>query len=275
MKRRVLYCATALPMMALLWGFFLEPDRLLVTHAEIGLVALPDAFDGFRVVAVSDVHAGGNFIGPRKLEQLVELVNAQHADLVVLLGDYVKGNRTVPPQMPLPQVAGYLGRMRARHGVLAVLGNHDVWVGAYGVMSALRAAGVPVIDNKVAAVERGGDRIHVMGVPDFMTQPQTEFGALPADGMVMAITHSPDVFPHLPARVSLTVAGHTHGGQVWLPVVGRMVVPSVYGDRYAAGLAEEDERKVYVTTGVGTSILPVRFLVPPEIAVLTLRRVLR
>lgn len=119
--------------------------------------------------------------------------NVQQADLAVLLGDYVKCDRTVPPQMPPPQVAGYLDRMRARHGALAVLGNHDVWVGAYGVMSALRAAGVPVIDNKTVAVERGGERIHVLGVP--------EFGALPADGMVMAITHSPDVFPHLPARV--------------------------------------------------------------------------
>ena len=91
------------------------------------------------------------------------------------------------------------------------------------------------------------------------------------DAPVIALTHNPDVFPHVPDRVALTIAGHTHGGQVWLPIVGRPIVPSKYGERYAIGHVVEDGRHLFVSPGLGTSIIPVRFRVPPEISIVALR----
>jgi predicted MPP superfamily phosphohydrolase len=87
---------------------------------------------------------------------------------------------------------------------------------------------------------------------------------------VLVLTHNPDVFPEIPPRVSLTLAAHTHGGQVSLPLIGRPIVPSVFGQRYASGHVVEGGRHLFVTTGVGTSIIPVRFRVPPEISIVRL-----
>jgi predicted MPP superfamily phosphohydrolase len=111
------------------------------------------------------------------------------------------------------------------------------------------------------------------GISDKMTRHPDAVAALagvPAEATVLAMTHNPDIFPGIPGRVALTVAGHTHGGQVRLPLLGALVVPSQYGERYAAGHVVEDGRHLFVTTGVGTSIYALRLGVPPEIVVLTL-----
>ena len=141
------------------------------------------------------------------------------------------------------------------------------------VRGALTAAGIRVLENEAVRVGRDGQELWVVGLADLWTRRPDPAGALRAvpDGApVVVLTHSPDVFPTIPARVALTLAGHTHGGQVVLPLIGPPIVPSDYGRRYAAGHVVEGGRHLFVTTGIGTSIVPIRLGVPPEIAVLTL-----
>jgi uncharacterized protein len=125
----------------------------------------------------------------------------------------------------------------------------------------------------VASVEHHGRRLWFAGLADLDARRPDVAGTLarvPSGDPVVVLTHRPDVFPDVPARVALTLAGHTHGGQVRLPLLGALVVPSKFGSRYAAGLIEEQGRRLFVTSGIGTSTVPVRLGVPPEIAEITL-----
>jgi uncharacterized protein len=256
------------------WAVVVEPDRLVVERVTVALPAWPPELDGLTVVAVSDIHAGSPHLDAAKLERLVETVNATRPDLVVLLGDYViqdvVGGRFMPPE----EAAAVLGGLRARLGVAAVLGNHDWWLDGRRVRAALEARGIPVLENQVMAVGGASRRFWIAGIADAWTRRYDVPGTLaqvPVDAPVLLLTHNPDIFPLVPPRVALTLAGHTHGGQVRLPLLGRPIVPSEYGQRFAAGVVREEGRVLFVTTGVGTSIIPVRFRVPPAVSLLTLR----
>ncbi|HZI18415.1 MAG TPA: metallophosphoesterase [Pyrinomonadaceae bacterium] len=258
-----------------LWGFVFEPDRVTIRRAEVALPSgLPAALDGLRVALVADVHAGAPHVKEEKLARLVEAVNAERPDLILLLGDYViqgvRGGKFMEPE----QVAAGLRGLSAPLGVFAVLGNHDWWFDGVRVARALEGAGVRVLENEAARIEHGGAGLWLVGIADLWTRKPDLAAALSRvsdESPIILFTHNPDLFPQVPPRVALTVAGHTHGGQVNLPLVGRPVVPSKYGQRYADGHIVEGGRHLFVTSGVGTSIIPVRLRVPPEIAVLTLR----
>lgn len=256
------------------WGFWLEPAALRNHRHVLELPGFTGPCSGLEVVALVDLHTGSPHNGLAQLARLVERVNALEPDLVLLAGDYVihgvVGGRFVSPE----ESAALLGRLEAAAGVYAVLGNHDWWLDGGRVRRALEAAGIPVLEDEARRTAAGGCAFWVVGVGDYWEGDHDVDKALAAvgdDAPVIAFTHNPDLFPRLPARFDLTVAGHTHGGQVDLPLVGRPIVPSRFGQRYAAGHVVEDGRHLFVTTGVGTSILPLRLRVPPEISVLELR----
>ena len=157
----------------------------------------------------------------------------------------------------------------------AVLGNHDWWYDGGRVGRALEGAGIRLLEDTATRVDARGGPLWIAGVSDLYTRPADVGRALasvPEGAPVILLTHNPDVFVRVPARVLLTLAGHTHGGQVNLPGLGRLVVPSQFGERFAIGHVHEDGRDLFVTPGIGTSILPVRFGAPPEISVLTVGR---
>lgn len=272
--KRTLAAALAALVVLGLWAFWFEPARLTVRRETLSVPRWPEEHKGLRVAVITDLHVGSPHAGPEKLRRVVERANAESPDLVVLLGDYViqdvLGGRFVEPEL----VAAELGRLRATHGVFAVLGNHDWWLDGARVAAALEGAGLVVLENRAARVERGGRAFWVAGVADLWTRTPDIAGSLAqvggADEPVIILTHNPDIFPDVPERVSLTLAGHTHGGQVNFPFVGRPVVPSRFGQRYAMGHVVEGGRHLYVSGGVGTSIIPVRFRVPPEVVILTL-----
>lgn len=138
-------------------------------------------------------------------------------------------------------------------------------------MRAFKAAGISTLEDAAVRIPRNGDAVWLVGVSDFWEGPHEVTRALSpvADAApIVAMTHNPDVFPSIPQRVCLTLAGHTHGGQVALPLIGRPIVPSHYGERYAAGEIVEARKHLFVTTGIGTSIFPVRFRVRPELVML-------
>jgi hypothetical protein len=273
LRRRAGYLVLAVLIFLPLWAFVIEPNRLVVRPVELALPAWPEPLDGLKIALLSDLHVGAPFVGLDKLARVVAETNGAAPDLVLLLGDYLVGGEPGATLVDPEPIAQVLGGLRARLGVQAVMGNHDWWFDGPRVTRAFAAAGIPVLENEVIALSDRGQSIWLAGLADSMTRPQEVAGTLAraGAGALIVFTHEPDIFPDVPARATLTVAGHTHGGQVVLPFVGRPVVPSRYGQRYAIGHIVEGGRHLFVTPGIGTSILPVRFGVPPEITLLVLR----
>ena len=258
----------------LIWGFFIEPNRLVVNHSTIQIDNWPRQLSGLRIALIGDLHTDNRFIDEAKLRRIVALANAEQPDLIVLLGDYIQGGRRDNGHRVEPEVtAAVLKDLHAPLGVFAILGNHDWWYNGPKVRSAFESVGIPVLENDVAEVKWRGQSIWLAGLADLWTRPQhleETIAKVPANSTIIALTHNPDVFPELPARVPLLLAAHTHGGQVNLPLIGTPIVPSHYGPKYTAGHVFENGHHMFVTTGIGTSIMRVRFRVPPEIAIVTL-----
>jgi uncharacterized protein len=276
MKRRIILILFVLLVLAPLgaWSLLIEPNRLVTNETSIQLADWPAELDGVRITALSDIHAGSPFIDEAKLRHIVERTNQTRPDLIVLLGDYMVRDtwhsKSVAPEV----MVAALKHLRAPLGVYAVLGNHDWWYDGNKVRAAFENGGIRVLDNELSTITFKNRQFCLVGLADAWTGRDAIDATtkqIPAGLPAIAITHNPDILPRLPPVLQLTLAGHTHGGQVLLPLLGRRVVPSEYGQKYAAGLVQEGGKQLFVTTGIGTSVFPIRFRVPPEIAVLTLR----
>jgi predicted MPP superfamily phosphohydrolase len=251
-----------------------EPRRLVVAEHELALPGWPRELDGLRLALLADLHAGGPQIGQDTVRAVVERVNAQRPDLVAMLGDAIDhkvvGGTTIAPEA----VGRELAALDAPLGTLGVLGNHDWSNDGAGVLRALREAGLTVLENASLVLEWRGTAFAVAGLADVQARLPDVTAALrdvPAGLPLLVLSHNPDAFPQVPPRASLTVSGHTHGGQVDVPLVRSVMIPSHYGARYARGHVVEDGRHLFVTSGVGTSRWPIRLRRPPEIVVLVLR----
>ncbi len=253
------------------WALWLEPRRIVVRRPTLRLPGWPRDLAGLRVAVVADLHAGAPHVDLRRVERVVGAVNRAAPDTVLLLGDYVDDRVAFADRVEPEAVASRLGGVRARLGAFAVLGNHDWIEGGRRVARALRDAGIVVLENDAACVAPALWVVGLGAAGDRSVDVSGAFAAVPRSAAVLALTHTPDLFPRLPDSVALTVAGHTHGGQVNLPVARPRAIPSRYGDRYDAGHMEEDGRHLFVSAGIGTSRFPVRLRRPPEVAVLTLR----
>ena len=245
----------------------------MVRREELTLPRWPAALDGLRVGVMSDLHAGMPHAGLDAVERAARTLAGERPDLVCLLGDFV--DRRAVFSRPVNTVA-LISRLEplaaAPRGVLAVLGNHDWYAGARRIADALADAGATVLED--SAIPAGDGGLWVAGVGDYRVRgARVERALLPVpDGApALLLSHDPDAFPAVPDWVSLTLAGHTHGGQVAIPLVRRPFVPSRYGERYLYGHLVQRGRHLYVSSGIGTSGLPVRLLRPPEVVILTLR----
>lgn len=279
MSRRKTLLAAAAGLVIVLgaWAFWIEPASLRVVEERIDLPW--SASGALRIAVLTDLHIGSPFNGIDKLRDVVDRTNAGKPDVICILGDLLsngpRGARSERPGFIGPeQVASELAKLRAPLGVFGVLGNHDNWLDHDRVASALQDNGVRLLEDKAERLDTPAGPIFLAGVSDYWTRKHDVTAALSevndATTPVIVITHNPDVFPEIPARVSLTLAGHTHGGQVRFPFIGAPVIPSEFGVRFSAGHIVEGGRHLFVATGVGTSILPVRFRVPPTVNLLTL-----
>jgi predicted MPP superfamily phosphohydrolase len=256
-----------------LWALWIEPASLRVASYPLSIPRWPAACSGLSVAVISDLHVGSPFNGIAKLERVVAETQRAQPDLVLLAGDFViqgvRGGRFVAPEI----TAVKLGEIAAPLGVFAVLGNHDWWLDGPRVREAFETSRIPVLENRAVELRRGECGFWLAGIGD-LWEGRPEVAAtletVPLAAPVLVFTHNPDVFLDVPDRVALTMAGHTHGGQVRVPFVGRPIVPSAHGERFAIGSVVEGGRHLFVTPGIGTSILPVRFLVRPEISLLVL-----
>ncbi|WP_444927960.1 metallophosphoesterase [Microbulbifer sp. TRSA002] len=266
----VLFC---IGLLLAVWAFIVEPASFRINEDDIVVDTWPKECNGLRVAILADLHVGSPYKGRKSLQNLVEAVNKSQPDLILLPGDFViqgvVGGKFVPPE----DAAGILKELKAPMGVFAVLGNHDWWLDAARVEQSLASQGISVLEDKSVSLVSSECKLRLVGISDFWEGPHDVKKAMQGidEGeTILAFTHNPDIFPELPAELSLTIAGHTHGGQVYLPFIGRPIVPSSYGQRFAIGHVVEGDKHLYVSPGVGTSILPVRFLVPPEVTVLSI-----
>ena len=219
-----------------------------------------------RIVFVSDLHVRKK--QERSLIKVVEAINSQNPDIVVLGGDFVKGD--FPQESMEPEkIAAMLGKIQAKYGAYAVLGNHDRWYDSTRVAAALKEQGIILLENDNKKIDICGKSLYIAGVEDIMTgKPDYARAFLNTSSPVILVSHSPDIFPEVAQSPFLILCGHLHGGQVRLPFIGSLVVPSKYGNRYSLGLFEEKGKKMIVSKGVGTSLLNLRFNCLPEIVLI-------
>jgi hypothetical protein len=256
------------------YALLVEPRRVRVRRVELRLDRWPRVYDGFKLALIADLHAGTPHVGVDRVEQVAALADREGPDLVALLGDFVDDEAAFSDAVRPADVARALARIRAPLGRVAVLGNHDWRTGGEAVRAALRGAGIPVLENEARLLRDARTPLWVAGLADATERVPDVAAALapvPEDAALIVLSHDPDLFPSVPDRAALTVSGHTHGGQVSIPLLRPRVTPSLFGDRYVAGHVEEGGRHLFVSRGVGTSTWPLRFRSPPEVVVLTLR----
>lgn len=274
-----------------------EPFRLGVTRYRVRPDRWPSGL-GLRLAVVADIHACEPWMPAERIRQIVARTNALRPDATLLLGDYVVGHRLGRMGRPVPHEAWAeeLAALEAPLGVHAVLGNHDWWEdvevqrrrsGPTRVHQVLEANGIAVYENDAVRLEKDGRPFWLAGLGDqWAFWPKGRYARwhrgnsyigmhdLPAtlaqvtdDAPVVLMAHEPDIFPEVPGRVALTIAGHTHGGQVRLAGFAP-IVPSVYGQRYVYGHVIENARHLVVSGGLGCSGFPLRFGSPPEIVMI-------
>jgi uncharacterized protein len=252
-----------------------------VTYHDVALPGLHHAFDGMRIVQLSDIHLD-DFTEPFFLRHVVAAVNQLRPDAVFLTGDFVSegiGSRSYAVKAGW-QCGAILNELECKNRY-AVMGNHDVAVGERDVIAALRENGTTVLRNTFLPIERGGARFWLAGVDDPVWGAPNPELAIPAsirnvpNEPVVLLCHAPDYADTLLTLPSgraagLMLSGHTHGGQVRLPLVGALDLPSM-GRKYVQGMFQLGSMQLYVNRGIGTVGVPFRLNCPPEITVLTLR----
>ena len=260
----------------LVYATFIEPRWIDVVRLSVEMPRLAPEFDGYRVVQISDLHLG-EWLTPARLGHVIESVNNEEPDLIAITGDYVT---RVYDDMAADLVP-VLNNLRAREGVVWVLGNHDYWggKGAGPVRYALEQCGFIDLNNRVHTIERDTARLHIAGVDsarELMAHLDKVLDALPSDGAAILLAHEPDFADESAptGRFDLQLSGHSHGGQVAIPFLGPPRLPPL-GRKYPKGLYMVGTMALYTNRGIGTVGLPVRFFARPEITVLTLKAMRR
>jgi uncharacterized protein len=259
----------------------IEPFGLAVTRYAPAPANWP-ADRKLTITVIADLHAGGPDMLLPRVKAVIDTANTLSSDLIVLLGDFKAWYRFKTRPVADQDWAAELARLRASLGVWAILGNHDWWHDLQGVQDALAGVHIPVLENDAVLLGPPGQQFWLAGLGDQLAHwigpgrfrgvddlPGT-MARITTDDPVLLLAHEPDIFPKVPQRVALTLAGHTHGGQIRIPVIWKHYVPSKFGARYAYGHVIENDRHLIVSGGLGTSIIPARFGVPPEIVHLTL-----
>ena len=270
------------------YAFDVEPLHRLVVTPYAPVLPNWDPVLSLRVAVLADFHVCEPFMPFDRVAEIVEATNALKPDLILMLGDYPAG-RIAWRKLPLTDFARIVEGLKAPLGTHAILGNHDWWDdagvqlsgrGTPAVKGILEARGIPVLENQAVRLVKDGRPFWIAGLADqqpfqndwewmsFADVPRT-LEAVTDTAPLILMAHEPDIFRTLPERVSLTLAGHTHGGQVRL--FGRSpAIRRVYGRDYSYGHVVQDGRHMIVSGGFGMSRLPVRFGVPPEIVLLDL-----
>ena len=218
---------------------------------------------GLKIVFVSDFHLSK--LAKKRLQRIVDKVNEQNADIIISGGDYVI-NHNADISLDMDIAAKMLSSMKSKYGTYSVLGNHDYFKDNDYIKENLIKYGIKILENSNYKVDINGSPLYIAGISDMQTTFIDLNKALKdAKKPIILVSHSPDITPVAKDRVNLILSGHTHGGQFRLPFYGALIVPSKYGKKYELGYVDNI---VYVTRGLGTSIIKARFNCRPEITVI-------
>lgn len=270
MRRLLVFVGLVVVIAAILftWGHHNARAEPIIRRASAHLPNWPKGAPPVRVLLVSDIHYGNSVMDGPRLARIVAQANAQSPDLILIAGDFVAGHDPVAAVVSARALVAPLARLKAPLGVIATLGNHDQSTRPALIREALQRAGITVLEN--SAVERGP--LAIGGLGDVFTHHADPLRTIAAvrglPGARLIVSHSPDLAPLLPRDVTLVLAGHTHCGQIVLPVIGAVEKPSL--PQYICGMTREHDWTTIVTAGVGTSILPLRFGAPPDMWLVTI-----
>ena len=259
-------------------AFLIEPNRPQIVRKEIKLRRWPSRLEGFTIALLSDFHYDPCF-SVHPIWSSVDMVNDLHPELIGLAGDFVSVPLVGDPANGAEGAepcAELLGKLKAPHGVWAVLGNHDVFSNPGRVMNALKAQGIQILSNHSIPIEKDGGRFWLGGVDDVMggsADLSATLSKIPTREATVLLAHEPDYADYVSRYpVDLQLSGHSHGGQVRLPLIPPLFLPDL-AKKYVWGLFNVGPLTLYTTAGIGTVRLPVRFNCPPEITLISLRRV--
>lgn len=248
------------------WGATADP---VVREGQVRLPGWPGGAAPVRVVLISDLHVSAPDNPPERIARIVERINALRPDVVLIAGDFLTEKRVSTRNYGADEIAAALAGLRPRLGTFAVLGNHDHWIDGPGMRGALTGRGIRVLVNEAV---RAGPLV-IGGLDDAFTGHNRDAATHAAmrrlPGARILLSHSPDPFATLPGDIALMLAGHTHCGQIRLPLIGALKTMSAYGQRYACGHVVENGRSLIVTAGLGTTAVPLRLLAPPDLWVVT------
>lgn len=257
---------------AIAWSYCTAISDPVVRHADVELLAPDGPEQALKILLLSDIHVAGPDMPPERLAKIVKQANKLSADAVLIAGDLVSDKRVATRQFSMAEAVAPLKDLRSRLGVFAVLGNHDHWRNAAAAREALGEARIRVLDNSAS---RAGPLV-IGGLDDAFTNHDDLGATIEAmkklGGIPVLLSHSPDPFPQLSSNVALMVAGHTHCGQIRLPVAGALSYMSEHGDRYACGRIVEAGKTLIVSAGLGTSLLPLRLGAVPDMWLITLKK---
>ena len=261
-----------LGVLLLTYAIFIEPGQLVVQRQSISLPHWSPALNHLKVAVLADLHVGCLSVSVSRLRRVIATTNAQEPDLILMLGDFVASHGRRSALKP-EAFAHELSALKAKYGVYAVLGNHDWWYNGEEVRNQLRRANIHVLENESVQLKINDVSLWIAGLADQWTRTPSiplSVKSVPVGSPCLMLMHEPDLMRAVPESISLSLAGHTHGGQVSLPIIGALIVPTDLGSKFARGLIVEGEKHYFVSSGVGTSVLPVRFGVPPEVCILDL-----
>ena len=250
--------------------FFIEPNILLTKSQKLEIPHWNKDLDGFKIALITDIHLGTKFVDLKKLARIVKIVNSKNPDLIVICGD-LDAKSISKEKYSTTQIANILKNLKSKHGVIAVMGNHD-YVPPSVVKNIYQKSNIILLENEDYYFSHNAKTLRIVGFKDlwyFKSNPIQVVGMKDKTTPTVVLTHNPDYFPQMPNFVSLTLSGHTHGGEIVLPFIGSFFIPSEYGQRYRNGYIIENNKHLFVSRGVAT-LSGGRFLDPPEINILTL-----
>jgi len=263
--------AAAVPFATVAYGILAAEQFFDIERIRIPIRNLPEQFEGFRIVQLSDMHAG-MFMTRARMSEFARAANALQPDLIALTGDYV----ATSTESIIPFMQAF-GELRARHGVFGVLGNHDVFTGATSkLQEQFRARHFRLMINDQEWIKRDGAKLNLLGI-DFLPQSDARLervlSGLTLDGPSVLLSHQPNVLPHAATKnIDLVLSGHLHGGQVKVELLGYDIAPSKIVSPYICGLYRHEQSQMYLSRGLGTTGVPIRLNARPEITEITLVR---
>lgn len=258
------------------YSFLIEPSWLRVREYTIRTPKWPKDAKPLRIAFASDFHVGCPSVGLEEMAHIVEKINALKADIIFLGGDYLIQGVLLGRYIQPAPIAEALSKLKAPLGVFSVLGNHDWWKDGDGMWKALERAGINVLENNAIKISNEDFSFWIAGIADDTTRKPdyTQTMTFIKDqSPIIMLAHDPASFLDVDDRPVLTLCGHTHGGQITIPYISPIVIPGRAPLKYAYGHIEENGRDMIVTSGIGTSILPVRFGRRPEIVSINLMSV--